>query len=167
MAKKKYLKQFRQEIIPVGRPNRPAFLMKPRFITIHDTSNKWAECTAESYIAVLNQYSDESAWHFSIDSKEIIQHLPLDENAWHCGDEEDGDGNRASIGLELCMNEGGDRKETERKAQELCALLMKQFNIPLENIKQHNDWNDLANCPELLRTEGRWDSFIEGINKYL
>ena len=158
----------RECIIPEGRPNRPSLPMIPEYITVHDTGNIWAEQTADSYTIYLNKYSDESAWHFTIDSKEIIQHLPLNENAWHCGDEEDGDGNRKSIGIEICMNEGGDREKAEKEAQKLIAKLMFDYNIPIENIVQHTHWNDLADCPILIRSrENGWEDFVEGVREYI
>ena len=40
------------------------------------------------YITNLNNASDSTSisWHFTIDETECIQHLPLNEVAWHAGD---------------------------------------------------------------------------------
>lgn len=49
-----------------------------------------------------------TSWHFTVDEKEIYQHLPLNENGWHAGD--GGTGNRKSIGIEICENDGDFEK---------------------------------------------------------
>ena len=45
-----------------------------------------------------------------------------------------------------------------KNAVELVRMLMKKYNIPVLNIKQHYDWSK-KNCPKNLRKNG-WDEFI-------
>ncbi|MFZ7893850.1 N-acetylmuramoyl-L-alanine amidase [Bacillus cereus] len=78
--------------------------MKARYITIHETANTAAGANAENS---RNIYTDkqlkalsEISWHFTVDDKQIYQHLPTNENRWHAGDG-DGSGNRESIGIEI------------------------------------------------------------------
>ncbi len=42
-------------------------------------------------------------FHIAVDDKEAVQGIPLERNAWHCGDG-GGNGNRKSIGVEICYS---------------------------------------------------------------
>ena len=87
--------------------------------------------------------------------------MPLNRNAWHAGDGGRGNGNRKSIGIEICYSwSGGPRYyEAERKATMLTAYLMHKFNISIGNVKQHYDWSR-KHCPRRIRDEGRWNAFL-------
>ena len=61
---------------------------------------------------------------FTVDDKEIYQHLPLNENAWHAGDGAEGTGNRESIAIEIAVNEDGDYNKAVENARKLAAYLM-------------------------------------------
>lgn len=153
-----------QDFIPKGRKNRPGFAMTPLYITIHDTGNTSAGAGAKNHASYLKGDAAVS-WHFTVDDKEIYQHLPLSENGWHAGDG-NGDGNRKSIGVEICMNSDGNRTKAEANAAWLVAKLtreeksLKQFP---DSIVQHNKWNG-KNCPSVLRgRSGGWTGFISAI----
>ena len=49
-------------------------------------------------------------------------------------------------------------KATE-KAVELTRTLMNKYNIPIENVVQHNHWSG-EDCPNRIRKEGTWESFL-------
>lgn len=156
-----------QNFIPEGRENRPALSMVAEYICIHD-SGKLFNGDITSASRYLNEISEEPAWHFSVDiDNNIIQHLPLNENAWHCGDEEDGDGNRKSIAIEMIINRNFTEEEikaVQDNCIELIVELISQYKIPIENIKQHYDFNDLHNCPYYLRrNQDDWALFINKI----
>lgn len=154
-----------KRFIPKGRPNRPEIKMNPEYITVHDTGNTMDEFSADNFVIFLQEYSEENGWHYTVGDDVIYQHLPLDEIAWHCGDE-DGDGNMKSIGVEICMNESLDREKAEEKAQELIAMLMVDKDIPIENVVQHSYWDDFFDCPVLIRSrENGWEDFISKIEE--
>ena len=157
--------QIKKSFIPKGRLNRPGLKMTPKYITIHETNNTEKFCDADFFANMLEETNSESSWHFTVDDHQIIQHLPLNENAWHCSDGEEGSGNRESIGIEICTYEGQDREKTLEAAVKLCQKLQREFNIPIENSKQHYDWDLWTDCPFFLRKDGNWTKFIDSISK--
>ena len=156
-----------QDFIPKGRKNRPGYSMLPKYITIHDTGNSSKGTDAKQHALYLKNNNISTSWHFTVDDKEIIQHLPLNENGWHCGDGTNGKGNRQSIGIEICMNVDGDRLKAEQNAIKLCRYLIKEIdslvNFP-DCIKQHYDWTR-KECPQILRKENRWNDFVSQIEE--
>lgn len=157
-----------ERIIPENRKNRPLIRMKPEYITIHDTANPAKGADAETHANYL--LSDAAAsrpvsWHYTVDDKRAVHHIPDDEVAWHAGDGRNGPGNRLSLGVEICENVDGNRDKAEENAAELVAMLMLKYNIQLEKIVQHNKWTG-KNCPHILRhTPGGWINFINEVSK--
>ncbi|QOS99845.1 N-acetylmuramoyl-L-alanine amidase [Brevibacterium sp. JNUCC-42] len=157
--------QIIQDIVPTGRANRPGRKMIPTYITIHNTGNagKGADALSHAkYIKGDAAAQRPASWHFTVDDKRIIQHLHLDEIAWHCGDG-NGPGNTSSIGIEICENADGDIRKAEELAAQLAADLLKQFNLGIDRVKQHWDWSG-KNCPHVLRARPNgWQDFITRI----
>ena len=155
-----------QDFIPKGRKNRPGYPMTPKYITIHETGSfgKGANAKAHAkYIKSDDAANRPASWHFTVDDKVIYQHLPLNENGWHAGDGGSGTGNRQSIGIEICVNSDGNFEKAVQNAQWLVRKLMVEFNIPIENIKQHYDWSG-KNCPYTIRkTPNCWKNFLDGL----
>lgn len=155
----------KQDFIPKGSKNRPGFAMSPRYITVHDTGNSRKGANAKNHANYLKNPSTSASWHFTIDDKEIIQHLPLNESAWHAGDGRYGRGNRTSIGIEICENADGNRAKAEQNAIKLIQHLMKKCNIPISKIVQHNYWTG-KNCPRVIRArKDGWKNFINSIKR--
>lgn len=113
--------QIYQECIPVGNGNRPGYAMTPLYVTVHNTANTSKGADAKSHAAYVKRSTTEVSWHFTVDDKEIFQHLPLNENGWHAGDGH-GDGNRKSIGIEICENEDGNFQQAVKHAHVCCLL---------------------------------------------
>ncbi|MCU4808430.1 N-acetylmuramoyl-L-alanine amidase family protein [Bacillus cereus] len=136
--------------------------MTPEFITVHNTYN---DASAENEISYMIGNNNSVSFHVAVDDKEAVQGIPFDRNAWHAGDG-NGDGNRKSIGVEICYSlSGGDRYyKAEDNAAIVIAQLMKQFNIPISNVRTHKSWSG-KHCPHRMLDEGRLDQFIEKINK--
>jgi N-acetylmuramoyl-L-alanine amidase len=160
-----------ERIIPESRRNRPLIQLKPEYITIHDTANSAIGADAEAHAKYL--FSDAAAsrpvsWHYTVDDKRIIHHIPDGEVAWHAGDGRDGPGNRTSIGIEICENADGDREKAEENAAELAAMLMLKYNITFDKLVQHNKWTG-KDCPHVLRHKpGGWVKFVGIVSrKYL
>lgn len=159
------------DFIPTGRKNRPGIKMTgPKYITIHDTANlsKGANALMHAkYLKGDDAANRPASWHFTVDDEHIIQHLPLDEIAWHAGDGAKGAGNTSSIAIEICENADGDRSKAEANAAELAAHLLQQFGLPLEAIVQHNRWSG-KNCPHVIRARtGGWESFLAEVQARL
>jgi N-acetylmuramoyl-L-alanine amidase len=140
------------------------------FITIHNTGNSARTATARSHANYLKGDTAANApvsWHYTVDDKEIFRHIPDNEDAFHAGDG-GGNGNRKSIGIEICMNEGGDLRKATDNAAWLTAELCRKYNISLDRVVQHNRWSG-KNCPQLIRG-GRpysWETFIAKVKKEL
>lgn len=145
----------RHVIIPEGRGNRPGRWPHDdyEFVTIHETDNTDPSATAASHGNYL--LSDEAAnkpssWHFTCDDKEVVQHLPLTEHGWHAGDGKSGSGNLRSVGVEICVNVGGNLYLAYLHAAWIVAGVLKSRGMNLDRLKTHNWWSG-KDCPRLLR----------------
>ncbi|WP_130068069.1 N-acetylmuramoyl-L-alanine amidase [Bacillus albus] len=138
------------------------YTMNPEYITVHNTYN---DAPAENEIAYMIRNDNQVSFHIAVDDKEAIQGLPLERNAWACGDG-NGAGNRKSISVEICYSlSGGERYyKAEDNAAIVVAQLMKQYNIPISKVRTHRSWNGKY-CPHRMLAEGRWDSFIERVQQ--
>lgn len=150
-----------KDFIPVGHNNRPGYAMEPAYITVHNTANTQKGANAASHARYAKNPGTPTSWHFTVDEKEIYQHLPLNENGWHAGDGNRGTGNRKSIGIEICENSDGDFEKAVANAQWLIKKLMKEQGISLANVVPHQHWSGKY-CPRKLLD--RWDSFKAGIS---
>ena len=153
-----------EHIISDGRENRPGRDTNPdTYITIHETGNAAKGADAAAHGAYLDSAAGEDAlvsWHYTVDDHAIVQHLPDYETAYHAGDGKDGPGNTTSIGIEICVNAGGDFEAAKANAAALVRLLMEEHGIPLDNVVQHNRWNG-KDCPKTIRaTAGAWEAFL-------
>lgn len=150
-------------VITAGRRNRPMAKNKCAYITIHETGNpaKGADAAAHGkYLDSAAAEKDWVSWHYTVDDHAIYQHLSDEETAYHAGDGADGPGNTTSIGIEICVNQGGGFEQAKRNAASLVRLLMAEHSIPLDHVVQHNHWSG-KNCPMTIRaTPGGWDSFL-------
>ena len=146
------------DYIPFGRLNRPGRLNPCEFITIHETGNTSKGAGAKNHASYIKKKDTQVSWHYTVDDKEIYQHLPDNEDAFHASDGA-GNGNRKSIGIEICVNSDGDFGQACENAAELVRELMKKYGIPLHKVVQHNYWSG-KNCPKTLRAGG-WADFLE------
>ncbi len=160
-----------EDFIPAGRANRSGLkLSGPKWITIHDTANTRAGAGAMAHARYLK--GDEAAklpvsWHFTVDDKQIVQHLPLNEVGWHAGDGLNGTGNRSSIGVEICENQDGNREKAEANAAWLVADLLQKFLLDINQVVQHNKWSG-KNCPRVLRGRPNgWEQFLTAVEQNL
>jgi len=157
------------DYIPSGRRNRPAKPNPCSYITIHNTGNTQAGSNAKAHANYLKNSQDVAdpkspkSWHYTVDGAVIYQHIPDNETAYHAGDGA-GKGNTQSIGIEICMNSDGDLIEATENTVSLVAKLMKDHDIAIENVVQHNYWSG-KNCPQMLRSGNpySWTTFIEKV----
>lgn len=153
--------QIKLDLIPGSYRNRPLTHITPTYITIHETANTSRGANAEMharYVKGVDARNRSVSWHFTVDDKEIIKHLPTNELGWHAGTE----GNRKSIGIELCVNSDGDFEQTKKNAQWLIRKLMSDLNIPLSRVVTHHYWTG-KDCPKNLRPV--FNQFKEGVVK--
>lgn len=151
-------------IIPKGRKNRKGIkLIKPYYITIHNTANPSVGADAVANAKYILRNAPVSV-HFFVDDKQIVQCLPIDEVALHAGTRQ---GNLQSIGIEICENKDGVYERAEENAAVLTAYLMKKLGVPIDRVVPHKYWSG-KNCPHIIlaRPTG-FKSFIEKVKKYL
>lgn len=145
-----------KQLIPTQNTNaRPMYSMEPEYITVHNTGNSGATAKQNAdYVVNQNEYK---SWHFTVGNNEVYQHVPVNETAWHCGDGENGNGNKKSIGIEIAEVYGADST-----AVKFLSELIKATNISIDKIVPHKFWSG-KNCPRLILPH--WDKFIDDIRK--
>lgn len=133
-----------------------------KYITIHETANTTKGANAQAH-ANLQSRGFSASFHWQVDDKEAIQSFPHTVRCWHAGDGR-GRGNYESIGIEICVNSDGDFKKAVQNAAKLVRQIMRQENIPIQNVVQHNHWSG-KNCPTNLRKGRGWADFIQEVRK--
>jgi len=156
------------DIVKKGNPEiRPGIFMKPKGITDHDTGNAGRGANADMhnrYIHNMAGYhprdTSHVSWHITVDEHFIIQHIPFNEPAFHCGDGWGlNSGNRTTIGVEKCMNVDGDRAQTEENAIALHVFLLKAFDWTPVQVNPHQKWSGKY-CPAvILKRDGSFIPF--------
>jgi N-acetylmuramoyl-L-alanine amidase len=173
----------REDLIPDGRYGRQLkYPLNPTYITIHSTGSPGG--TAAAHGSLLRRGGIPAKthwnrhrwniWHFTVDDREVVQHMPLSEQGEHA--DHDGPGNRDSIGIEICEFPGDPARQRAAidRAARLTAWLMRQYGIPLERVVPHYHWplfrvgNFNKNCPRILldgaKPGPRWESFLRQVD---
>lgn len=160
---------FKQNLLPSSTYSLKApFTMVPQFITVHNTAN---DAPAAKEIEYMINNNNHVSYHIAVDDREVIQAIPFNRSAWHCGDgggsmdpNAHKKGNRISVGVEICYSKSGGIRYgvAEENAVQYIAKLLKQYGWEIERVKKHQDWNGKY-CPHRILSEGRWDSFLKRI----
>ncbi|MGN4127607.1 N-acetylmuramoyl-L-alanine amidase family protein [Lysinibacillus sphaericus] len=154
---------FKKNLLPSSKYGIKApYAMTPQYITVHNTAN---DASAANEIKYMLSNNNEVSYHIAIDNKEVIQGIPYNRNAWHCGDGR-GSGNMKSIGAEICYSKSGGARYAlaEENAVQYIAKLLKEYGWGIDRVKQHYDWSK-KNCPHRIRAEERWNSFLKRIEQ--
>ena len=155
------------QILPVSHRLRPAGNYKKTSITMHSTGNP--DSTPYGERAWLDNSTNKryAAWHFVVGEGVVIQAIPENEEAWHCGDSF---GNKHSLGIEII--ESGDRLKVLQTAAEFTANLLRSYGFGVDKLKRHYDWTG-KNCPRILIDKNyiknglNWAWFVETVKSYL
>lgn len=139
--------------------------MTPQYITIHNT---WNDASALAEVAYMSTNKNVTSFHVAIDDKHAVEAIPFIRNAWHAGDGSKGDGNRKSIGIEICYSKTGGAKyaQAEANAIEYIAYLLKQYGWTIDRVRWHKDWSG-KNCPHRILDEGRASAVRDSISRKL
>ena len=125
-----------------------------RYIVIHYTGNDGDKAASNG--RYFREHIVNASAHYFVDDTEIIQSVPDNCIAWSVGGNKypscskTGGGkwhgkctNHNSISIELCdtkKNGVSDFTEaTQKNAAKLCQMLMKKYNVPIENVIRHFD----------------------------
>lgn len=140
------------------------YSMTPEFVVVHNTAN---DASAANEVKYMISNNNQVSFHFAVDDKEIVQGLPLDRNAWACGDGGNGKGNRKGIQIEICYSKnGGIRFENaEKNAAKFIAQLLKERGWGVDKVKKHQDFSNKY-CPHRTLDKG-WASFVNMVKDYL
>ncbi|WP_342557001.1 N-acetylmuramoyl-L-alanine amidase [Lysinibacillus sp. FSL P4-0201] len=162
---------FKQTLLPSSKYSIKApYIMVPQYITVHNTAN---DAPATNEIAYMINNNNQVSYHVAVDDKEVIQAIPFNRNAWHCGDgggstdpNANKKGNRISIGIEICYSKSGGVRYgvAEENAVQYIAKLLKRYGWAIERVKKHQDWNGKY-CPHRILAEDRWGSFLNRIKE--
>ncbi|MCX2728571.1 N-acetylmuramoyl-L-alanine amidase (plasmid) [Thermomicrobium sp. 4228-Ro] len=157
----------RLALLPPGAPNRPGYPLRPAWVTVHETANEDPGAGAEAHRRFVHAGGGPEgvSFHFVVDDREAVQLLPTTENGWHAGDGVNGTGNRASIGIELCVNRDGDWSRTQEHGARLVAALCRAFGLGPERVVPHQYWSGKT-CPRRLLAQG-FDAFRERVRGLL
>jgi len=165
--------------------------MQPRYITIHSTANVNVTAGGHAdYLLVKGKRSQKNArlgrsgwvtWHFTVDDREVIQHLLPTEQGDHA--DYGGPGDRQSIGIEICEFRNGARQSAAiDRAAHLTAALANRYDIPTARIVPHKHWRRVdfkygKPCPRILlehdrrapggwRLGSRWERFVARVEQH-
>ena len=152
------------ELIESNTKARPGTKRRIRYIVIHETDNFDKTTGAKNHAQFLSKNNmDPTSWHYTVDDKEIYHHIPDNEVAYHAANEI---GNLYGIGIELCVNSGGNFEKTFNNATKLVAYLLKEYNLTIYDLKTHHDFSG-KDCPHSILKNNRMDEFIEKVEKYM
>lgn len=132
------------------------------YITIHETANTAPSADAQAHANLQsNGNSRNASWHYQVDDKQVIQSYSDLAICWHAGK-----GNSQSIGIEICVNSGGDFPKAVENAIVLVKILMARYNLNTSRVVQHNFWTG-KDCPYFLRKGSKdinWNQFKSKLN---
>lgn len=124
---------------------RPASKINLKSITLHSTANENSNAVNERRWLENPNNLRWASYHIVVDDKRCIEVIPLDEKALHCGNSY---GNSTSIGIEIC--ESGNREKTIENAIKIIVDLLYTYNLDVEEIYMHRDWDKSQTCPRII-----------------
>lgn len=117
------------------------------YIVIHYTANNGDTAVNNGNFFKNNNIGDSA--HFFVDSNRVVNSVPVNYEAWHCGYDPGGRyyhpacRNWNSIGIELCDdNPAGGIYPSPKAIANAVALtkeLMKKYNVPASHVVRHYD----------------------------
>ena len=145
---------------------------KIQFIVVHYTANNGD--LAKSNCSYFKSPNRNASAHYFVDEKEIWQSVEDNNTAWHCGTSGKYYHNKCrndnAIGIELCSEKDSKgnyyfNNETINNAIELTKMLMKKYNIPIENVVRHYDITRKP-CPApFVSNSIAWNNFKNSLKE--
>ena len=158
--------------VPAHQSNYTKGRKQPiQYIVVHYTANNGDSAEGNgNYFAQTNKKTSE---HYFVDENTIVQSVFDENTAWHCGAKSyrhEKCRNDNSIGVEMCSEKDSNGKyyineQTQNTAIKLIRVLMKKYNIPLENVLRHYDVTGKL-CPEpFIRNQVQWLDFKKKLSE--
>ena len=144
-------------------------------VTIHNTDNTGKTADALSHGKYLkgSGKNAKASWHYCVDDEIATASIPEKERALHAGDGT-GKGNSKTIGIEICVNKGGDLFDATENGAKLAADILHRNGVKEAksgvNVHQHNYFSSFGkDCPKNIRAGDpyNWKTFVERVNYYL
>ena len=154
--------KYRQMLVDESKWNiKCPYKMEPEYITVHNTAN---DASAENEVKYMISNNQEVSFHYAVDDKEAVQGVLTDRNTWNAGDGANGTGNRKSIAVEICYSKSGGERfiQAEKNAAIVVADLLKGWDLGLDRVRKHQDWNGKY-CPHRTLDMG-WDRFLKMVS---
>lgn len=157
-------------IVPDSVSNRVSFGKgnSRNYLTIHQTGNTSSGANAMAHHKLQARGGVGYGWHWQVDDHEAIQTHDHNFKIWHAGDGR-GKGNTQSISIEICVNSDGDYVQSVENGAKLAAMILKEENIDISNMVQHNYWSG-KDCPHEIRSGKNgitWTDFVNKVKNYL
>lgn len=152
-------------IIPASKNSiKCPYAMTPSYITIHNTAN---DASAKNEVSYMGNNNNQVSFHIAFDDLGGVQGIEFNRNAWHAGDGGNGNGNRKSIGVEICYSKsGGDRfRKAEINSAIWVAIELKKRGWGIDRVKRHKDWSG-KNCPHRTIADG-WERYLNLVKTYM
>lgn len=136
----------------------PSLSFKVKGITVHNTNSIYS---AAMLYSEMQESKSTAGCHYLVDEDEVIQVLPLTQNAWHTGKGYDF-GNLYTIAIEICRSQmdWSIYKKAQDRAIGLMLEIMRLYDLDLSNIYFHSDFNPRTTCPhrikEVYGTKAEW-----------
>ena len=152
-------------ILPTNHKKVGYEMSKPTYIVVHNTANT---APAINEVKYLNSSSNTSytSFHFAVDDVNVYQAVNMKYNAWHAGENTM---NKQSIGVEIAKSMITDttiKDKAINNGAKLVAMLMKEYNIPIERVITHQDVTG-KHCPHDILDRYGYDNFLNLVKSYL
>ena len=138
------------------------------YLTIHQTGNTSERANAMAHHNLQARGGVGYGWHWQVDDEMAIQTHDHSFKIWNAGDGR-GKGNTESISIEICVNSDGNYKKSVENGAKLAAMILKEENIDISRMVQHNYWSG-KDCPHEIRygKDGiTWTDFVNKVKNYL
>lgn len=138
------------------------------YLTIHQTGNTDEGSNAMAHHRLQARSGVGYGWHWQVDDEMAIQTHDHSFKIWNAGDGR-GKGNTESISIEICVNLDGNYKKSVENGAKLAAMILKEENIDISRMVQHNYWSG-KDCPHEIRygKDGiTWTDFVNKVKNYL
>ncbi|MCB9261959.1 MAG: SH3 domain-containing protein [Flavobacteriales bacterium] len=147
--------------------NRPfRNLISTKGIIIHWTANSGTNANAMAHYNYFQNHDVGASAHFFVDSNQIIEIIPDNEEAYHVGSRYSSGytdlantirgthytPNAFLIGVEMCVNPESDWDLTQKNTIDLVNHLMQKHGLNANQVWRHYDIT-LKDCPKMMTNE--------------
>lgn len=159
--------------IPCNPANFGGFRAGPvEYLVVHYTAGR--NDTAENNGIYFAREQTGTSAHYFVDEHEVVQSVPDDRVAWHCGGASYRHGqcrNSNAIGVEICSRwENGSyffHPRALENAKTLLRQLMVRYAVPPERVLRHYDvTGKLCPAPFVGAGQGDWERFRRELMVY-